>query len=569
MARKAILAPVLACLLLAGCGGGGGGGSGGSSQPTPALDQVFALPDMGAPQLVPQSLGGEYRALPESAKAGRGINLRLRRVPNPADVAVFVDGAAIPSGSTASTLPSGQTGVFSATARPSDGADVTVLLPLAAGDQRKRTEIAVANTPQAGRLSILVDTPSAASLVRPEASDYYFCTNHNEDYFGQPVSYPCLSPDRVVAHDVLVAGWLLSKDVTFQSDGTLSQPYPIAAERNCGGNHYCEDIHYFLLLDPSFLDRTYNQPGVDTPLTGAHLPGVSSGVPSESDPVPYTAQDSIGGGATAVTINSFSLQGTGDCAFPAGVSNSAFDSLVCIKGEQPTWHIDTTPPLSSNCFCRHMKGLGPPPPTWRTQPTDPTIDPVTAYPFSPVAGIDPITRGDASTALRFGDYVIAKATLWQDSPHGAPGCYPRATWDSGWLEIHSIDWIQKAPPPARPAVAGHVAACGFKARPAGPHGLKARPSSVPIDRDLSPPPGWFMPHSANDTLHYCTLIDERFTTLGQVNGLQIRQTGQTIHVGATLDTRTGPAAFTASIVMWWAAPNDATLDPACQGAESS
>lgn len=550
MARAACLLFVIAAVLATGCGS--------SSPPTPQLDEVLALRMTGPPLLVPLSLGGEYRALPETLTAGRGVTLRLRSVPNPADVVVFVDGTAIQAGVTTGTLPPGQIGRFSV-APITGGADVTVLLPLAAGLPRKRTTIAIGNTTRSGRVTVTVDTPSAASGVRPEPSDVYFCTTHDEDWFGQPVSYPCLAPRRVVAHDVLVAGWLLSKNPTFQSDGTLAQPFPIAADRNCAS--YCEDIHYYLLLDPTFLARTYNQPGIDTALTGAHLPGSP-----DPDPAPLPVQDSIGGGVSAVTINSFALPGA-TCNFHSEITGS-FGPLLCIKGEQPTWHIVDTPPVVTlnSCFCRHAKGLGTPPTGWRTQPTHPTIDPLTAYAYSPVAGIDPLTRADASSPLRFGDYVIAKATLWQDIPHGPPGCFPHAAWDSGWLEIHSIDWIAKAPPPARPATAGRFAICAHKLlRP-----FPGVPTHVPFETDLSPPPSWFTPHGTGDTLHFCTLVDERFTTPNQVSGLQIQQTAaDTIHLAATLDRTSAAASFTASLVMWWAAPNDAALDPACHGAASS
>jgi hypothetical protein len=359
---------------------------------------------------------------------------------------------------------------------------------------------------------------------------------------------------------VLVAGWLLSHSPTFASDGTLGQPFPLAASRNC--RTYCEDIHYYFLLDPSFLGQTYNQPGVTTVLTGAHLPGVSSGDPSSPDPLPYLVSDSIGGtvGAPqAITINSFAMPNS-SCGFHAEIA-APFDSLTCVKGEQPTWHIVDTPPVSIfGCYCPHAKGLGTPPVAWRTQVTHPTIDPMTAYAFSPMAGIESITRADATAPLRFGDYVLAKATLYQDSPHGDPGCFPRAPWDSGWLELHSIDWIAKASPPSRATTAGRVAVCASRGT-----------GAQTIEQDVSPPPAWFAPHDSSDSLHYCTLIDERFTTPGQVSGLQIRQSiPGTIHVSLTLNPSSSQdAAFTASIVMWWAQPNNQTLDPACHGAPSS
>jgi len=86
--------------------------------------------------------------------------------------------------------------------------------------------------------------------------------------------------------------------------------------------------------------------------------------------------------------------------------------------------------------------------------------------------------------------------------------------------------------------------------------------------DLSPPPAWFAARASGAVLHHCTLIDERLSTLGNVDNLQIQQTGaETIHVSLTRKpTAVQDAAFTASVVMWFSAANDRTLDPACHGA---
>lgn len=531
----------------------------GTTHPTPVVDEVLALPSSGPPRLVPQSLGGEYRALPESTASARGVALRLHNVPNTSDLVIYLDGNPLPPGSTSGAIPAGSSGVFSASSL-AGATQATILLPLAQGATRSRMTIAASNGTSGGRASVVVDTVSGGMAARTEPSDVYFCTRPDTFFLWQRIASGCLHPDRVVAHDVVVAGWLLSHSPSFASDGTLAQPYPVAVNRNC--NHYCEDVHYYFLLDPTFLSQTYNQQGVDTVLTGAHLPGVSSGDPSSPDPSPYLITDSVGGtpgSPQAVTINSFAIPNS-SCGFHAAIA-APFDALTCIKGEQPAWHVADTPPVSIfGCYCPHAKGLGSPPIGWQTVPTHPTIDPTTAYAYNPMTGIERFTRANGSSALRFGDYVLVKATLYEDGPHGAPGCFPRGLWNSGWLELHSIDWITKIDPPARATTSGRVAACVDKGG-----------SPTPVDQDISPPSAWFVQRDSNDTLHYCTLIDERFTTLGQVSGLQIQKTSSNvIHVSLTLNPSAAQnAAFTASIVMWWAGPSNQTLDSACQGAPSS
>ena len=325
--------------------------------------------------------------------------LRLSRVPTPADVAVFVNGTAIPAGATGGALAPGQAGQFSVVATPGS-ADVTVLLPLGSGQQRQRTEIAVANTTTGGRATMVVDTPSAASLIRPEPSDHYFCTTPSGNYWGQLARIPL--PRAGLgrrSHDVLVAGWLLSDSDHTQfraTDRSLSHIQSLPRATAAGRSKYCEDIHYFLLLDPSFIARTYNQPGIDTVLTGAHIPGVSFQVPAQADPAPLSIADTIGG-ATAITINSFGIQSTASCAFHTHPTNSVFDSLMCIKGEQPAWHVNTTPPTGSNCFCRHALGLGPPPPPGR--PCRP-IRRSTRTPHTPTAPSPVSSRSRAQTPRR-------------------------------------------------------------------------------------------------------------------------------------------------------------------------
>jgi hypothetical protein len=534
----------------------------------PTIDAVMRVPPTGLPVLVPQSLGGEYRALPGVPNVAARVAFDLRDLADVSQLEVFVDGFAATRGDTGATLAAGDPSRFSVVT-DSYGARLVVLLaPLHGASVRVRSTISIASAAGGTRRTILVDTPGNARSIRPEASDVFFRPGTTDYYWWQPIYSGVLDEGNVVAHDVLLGGWLLAKGSTFSFDatGALPMPAPLAVNRNCLRPHgdYCEDLHYYLMLDPSFLARTYSRPDRTTSLSLARLPGVSAH--GDRDPFPPAATDSVGGfrGApNAVTINSFGLH-FGTCGFHTGLLDEPWNSLACLKGEQPTWHVSTTPPTSATYFGAHVKGLGSPPAGWSRVPTEPAYDPETWYAFSPQGGIDMFTRADqTSRALRFGDYVVVKATLYEDGPHGypAPSCFPRSIWHDGWLEFHSIDWIAAVPPPARVSTAAQISDCEFKGG-----------SPKLIDREVGPPPGWLLTRRAGDTLHHCLQVDERFSTPGFISGLSVSSGTQPdkLRVRATLNpTATQNAALTASVVMWWAAASDTTLDVACHGVPSS
>ena len=428
--------------------------------------------------------------------------------------------------------------------------------------------LSIAGASGGARRSVIVDTTSASRASRPEPSDLFFQPGTTGDYWGQPIYSGVLERGNVIAHDVLLGGWLLAHGSTFSftAAGTLPTPAPAAVHRNCRRPHgdWCEDLHYYLMLDPTFLARVHGRPDRLSPLSQARLPGVDA--QGDHDPLPPLVAESVGGyvGAPmAVTINGFGLH-LGTCGFHASPLDEPWNSLACLKGEQPVWHITTQPPTSATYFGSHVNGLGPAPALWKRIPTEPSYDTETWYAYDPRTGIDLATRADvASRVLRFGDYVIVKATLYQDAPHGypAPSCFPRSIWHDGWLEFHSIDWGAPVPSPSRVSTAAQVSDCEFKG---------AAPKV--IDREVSPPPDWLIPRRSGDTLHYCVLIDERFSTPGYFSGFQVGAGSQpdTVRVRATLSpTGTQNAALTASIVMWWAPAADATLDAACHGSPSS
>lgn len=527
----------------------------------PTIDAVMTLPSMGPPKIVPQSLGGEYRAYPNIVSSARGLAFDLRNVGDPNQIAVSVDNVPVARGVTTGTLNVGDPPRFSVAA-DSYGYRLTLLLPLFTGIRHTRQTIGIAGAANGAVRNVVVDDAELAVGVRPEPSDVFFGPGQTQYYWWQPIVSGMLDPGNIVARDVSVSGWLLSEGATFNPDGTLPTPRPAAPLRTCFPGQYCEDIHYFLMLDPSSIARVYGRSDRVSSMDTARLPGVSSGDPFQRDPMPFSVLDSLGGSVgspSAVTINSFAVPND-SCGFHTkGTLPDPFASYLCLKGEQPIWHITMTPPTSATYFGRHINGLGPPPVGWTIRFTE-TYDQATAYAYSPAGGIDMASRTDLPTQLRFGDYVTVKATLFQDAPHGPPGCFPRATWHSNWLELHSIDWIARAAPPSRATTAARVANC-----------VEVGTGVQSFDRVVAPPPAWFAPRNAGDTLHYCTLVDERFTTPGNLSGLQIGPgpDPDTVRARFTLNPSNQSAAFTASIVMWFAPATDQTLDVACYGSVSS
>ena len=546
--------------------------------PPPSIDAVMSLPASASelPILVPQSLGGEYRALPESNMVGRGLAFDLSDVSDISTVEVFVDGIQVAPGVTNGILSAGQPPVFSIT-QTVMGPRLTLLLALTSSDPRQATTVAIAGGPNGRRSSVVIDTPSHSIATRPEPSDKLLFSGIENYYWWQPIYPGGRDPKYAAGRDVLLAGWLMPADEsgnafssngTFNSGGSSSGTAPSAVSRNCSTGSttagpsprgFCEDIHYTLLLDANFLARIYGRSDRTTSLTSAMLTGNSANGDTALMPLADTLGNS---GSSAITINSFQIH-NGTCGFHLITQVMPWMSLSCLKGEQPVWHVDTTPPTSATYFGAHTNGLGPPPPGWKPIPTESTYDPNTYYAFHPSAGIEKGTRMDASRQLYAGDYVLVKATLWQDGPHGyaAPSCFPTGSYNDGWMEFHVIDWITKVPPPRQTTTAALIARCLFSYE-----------TPQNFDEEVAPPPEWLTPHNAGDTLHYCLLVDERFTTAATLSGLQTQPGSQSdrIRVQFNLTPMSGSnSSLMASIVMWWADAADQSLDPACFGLNKS
>ena len=73
----------------------------------PTIDSVMRLPASGLPIMIPQSLGGEYRALPETNDVARRLAFDQRDVVDASRIELLVDGTAVARGDTSGTLNPG------------------------------------------------------------------------------------------------------------------------------------------------------------------------------------------------------------------------------------------------------------------------------------------------------------------------------------------------------------------------------------------------------------------------------------------------------------------------------
>ena len=243
----------------------------------------------------------------------------------------------------------------------------------------------------------------APPAIRP--SDVFFDCGNDFDSVTGRWHFNCHTSTSIVRRDVLVAGWLEARN------GEPSAPF---VNR---GEHGIEDIFYNIVLDSRFVDRMYGPEGLSQALLGATYPGN----PASGAPVPFASQ-------------------------PPDASNTTprltFDSWVLphqgwnLHVELNAWHRDNTGAL----FGRHFVGRGPAPDFWVNPFPD---DPGAFFPFNP---FNPDGRG----ALRAGDYILMRGTLWQDGVHYGGPNEPRLPFDSGqfsgqggWLEMHPPDWVAK------------------------------------------------------------------------------------------------------------------------------
>jgi hypothetical protein len=318
------------------------------------------------------------------------------------------------------------------------------------------------------------------------------------------------SARAIVARDATVAGWLVERPG--RNNDALADPF-----------FSSEDWHYPIFPDPDYIDATYGKnPG---PLAAAKITGNQLEVRLPPAPtLPFCVP-----GAIPVAADSFLLPGP-DWGY-----------LNC---ELNAWHVG---PSIRNDGRINGLGRGPKPPGWIDDPE--AIPGGTysnnAWPWDP--------RPSRTDPFQAGEYVVMTGTLWQDSGHF--GDFPRAQrWveaypnHGGWLEIHPVDIIRRAPE-LEPDVRKHTEILAAVAPP-----FEQRHEDKTMTHPLPQPPG--------QRLHYREIIDYRFTrpstivpssrSVEVLDGNRLRARVTVAGLGAPLSAYVAAGTFKATYIMWWA-----------------
>lgn len=383
--------------------------------------------------------------------------------------------------------------------------------------------------------------PALPRVVEP-SSVFFNCGPVSEHNNGQEQYYRnCRPLANVIKKDILVAGWI----------------DPAGPGINMGGMGL-EDMIVEIILDVDFIERQYGPGGLNSVLNNAVLPGNDLNNSSASLPVmtlnnvnPYTGAD------LGIDIASFSLPDDG-----------VDDNLLGLHCELNCWHQrDTRPPLSAY---HGFRGRGPAPEGWVRIPfqNENEVFDDASWPFHPKRATRSFDPND--TELRPGDYVLMKGTLYQDHGHEnsawMEGCYKRNT---GWLEIHPIDWIEKLPPKTARRLAASISlfhAASECVNP--PNGLIPTTTSSDLTQVFTIVPDiHLMPKDPgrSQTLHFKEVIDGRFSDMNSVVTHQPRVVGDHLEVEVTVRKRIFrnssnlpgrsdeylPGRFKATYVLWW------------------
>jgi len=366
------------------------------------------------PSLVPRSLGGEYVVLPSVS-----VFVRLREPwPESATaIDVAIDGTSL-EWTRSDDLPRQEAlteqglGFYVVNWGPTTF-DVVVVPPprLRTGQGFLITVTSSTTAPDGAReigLPLRIDIVSAVNKRVTEPSEVFFT---GRDY-GERLVLNSKNPEAIVARDVVLAGWL------------FAAPEP----------HTTEDVYYWFILDADFFLRMYGPGGVSTALREAVLPGnmgKQAALPEKR--LPLADRSEVDGTSRGINLNSVALPMNG-----VQVPGEPPDRLphVYVFGELNCWHVEDG---------GGWKGRGRAPTGWVRVPLNGYAD--SWWPYNPY-------NPDGSPRdLQSGDYVILKGTLFQDNFHDTLQPWQWEWWrgpmqgHDAWLELHPIDWIERAERP--------------------------------------------------------------------------------------------------------------------------
>ena len=476
--------------------------------------------------LVPHDLGGEFEVLPAAS-----VIVRLAApLPNyPGGLEVKIDGTTVQEVAPADYQKQSQLSAAGAgfyfVQMTSNSFDVYAVPP-PAKRQGPRVAIQIINhaiNPAAGQPTVsdpltISAITSAAKLITEPSDVFFDCGGGQDDDMDSTITgewfYDCKPSTSIVARNVVLAGWL------------DSAPGVSCAVR-C-----VDDIHYILKLDPDFIQQLYGDSTIDTPLTGAVLPGrlASTGGPAPTS-LPFQDISEVDGSSRGIDLNSFIIP------------NQLANPVVYIQGELNCWHAQGT----NDLFTRNWAKRGPAPAGWINEAfgdghtTD--TDCWWAY--------DPNVPEKGASALAAGSYVRMKGTIWMDFSH--PGV---STWESikpgmgGWLEMHPPDWIEVLTPTPSPTKTVQMLSLALL----GPG------SPLIATKDITiAPPG---PQPSGKSLKYQEIIDGRFTDMATVDAHAVTASADHISVHAQIHqtvlnpndphaVKWVPGYFKAVYLVWW------------------
>jgi hypothetical protein len=374
-----------------------------------------------------------------------------------------------------------------------------------------------------------------------EPSEVFFnCGPVSDHNNGQEQYYRnCRPLLNVIKKDILVAGWI-----------GASGP---GINMGCMG---LEDMIVDIVLDIDFLEQQYGPNGLNQVLNNAILPGNDTNNSSTSlPPITLNNMNPSNGRDMGIDVTSFSLPDDG-----------VGGGLLGLHCELNCWHERDTRPLIS--ACRGFRGRGPAPEGWIRIPFNNANENFqdASWPFHPLRATRSYDPNDIE--LKPGDYVLMKGTLFQDHGHDntnwMEGCSKRNT---GWLEIHPIDWIEKLPPKSAKRLAASIslfhAAGECRNTPSD-----IVPTMTPSDLTrvfTIVPDIHLMPKGPGQTLHFREVIDGRFSDMNSVVTHQPRVVGDFLEVEVTVRKRVFinssnlpgrsneyiPGRFKATYILWW------------------
>lgn len=485
-----------------------------------------------SPSYVPRNSGGEYEVLPSSSVF---IRLSNKYPGGSSSMIIDIDGIPIEwvradNRPRQRDLDEQNLGYYFIQISANPYYDLIVVPPVSARHGSGFT-IGIVNlalnpppgiNPQSERLTIRV--MSVGTKLMTEPSDVFFFDPGAPDPKPGTDFHPLNQKPAasIVAKNVILRGWLVKN----REDDPNSQ----AVEANVI-DIGAEDIHYHLRLDPDFIASQYGN-NTSPELRNAIL----HGHPTDSSPQIPLIDIAPDGTERGITVNSFWLPNSGT-------------SPLAMVIELNAWHTTSSKKGGSLAgLYNNYQGRGVAPAGWiekeypisgSTVPHPDAAD--SWWPYDPDNPDNSRDRNGVPLALKEGDYVEVKGTLWEDAAHGAEG----SCWDktfknhAAWLEIHPPDSIRRVMPPSSPPKTVVTISLCTDTNQAAKHNLLVCPEGIGEPR--GGPVTSLKPHVEE-------LIDGRFTNITTIDAFN---ENDCVRIEAKLLGTSPPEYLKATYIVWW------------------